>query len=161
EFAERDAELAVDAKQPAFFQFVQPPIIDHRRNIERAIDGEAGLLLRYFLAQARQQPIEEREGHVGRYPALRLAVPWPVPDVERPQRGKAREREFDDLRAGTHMLPQRRIVPQVNVLDQQDIAGLEIADREFLQISGQWNEMVFGLEFLVERCRVVERLRQG
>ena len=82
---------------------------------------------------------------------MRLRVAGPVPGVERPRRGEPHQRKAHRLRPRPHAIAQRELVPQPDVLDQQDVAGFEIARREFVQVLRQLDEMVLDLEQPVQR----------
>ena len=91
---------------------------------------------------------------------MRLLVAGPVPGVERPWRGEAHQRKAHRIGPGTHTIAQREFVPQPDILDQHDVAGFEIARREFVQVFRQLDEMVLHIEQPVQRLDAGKALAQ-
>src|SRR5207248_4244858 len=75
-------------------------------------------------------------------------------------RGEPDERKAHCLGAGPDAVAQRELVPQADVLDQHNVAGLEVARGELVQVLLQLDEMIPDVETPVQRLDLGEALAQ-
>src|SRR5262252_10586408 len=134
EITDIEVEPLVHRCKAALFEIVQPYIVDDAVDRQRAVGAKTLLPVGDLFAQLGEQPVEVKKSRVRGFALISFAIAGPVIMIERPQRSKVQQREFDNRQIVMNIGAKWVILPIFYILNEHYVAAREVLPAELMQI---------------------------